>query len=40
MVSGALGILSSFQFKEHELIFPLKKKKKILAQGLAIAGKL
>lgn len=26
MVSGALGILSSFQFKEHELIFPLKNK--------------
>lgn len=32
-------MLSSFQFKEHELIFPFKKKK-ILAQRLAIAGKL
>lgn len=36
MVSVALGILSSFEFKEHEFIVPLKKKRGVvLALGLA-----
>lgn len=40
MVSVALGILSSFEFKEHEFIVPLKKEAGggvVLALGLATA---